>query len=151
VSADAPVSAEAPVIRIVAAVILNPAGHLLLVRKRDTVTFMQPGGKFEPGETGEQALIRELNEELGFELQPVDLEYVGRFSADAANEVGHRVDCDVHFTVIDAEGVAAAEIEELLWIDPTRMDEVALAPLTGEVMRPYILTMSAAIQNRVQQ
>jgi hypothetical protein len=57
----------------------------------------------------------------------------------------------VHFTVIDAEGVAAAEIEELLWIDPTRMDEVALAPLTREVMRPYILTMSAAIQNRVQQ
>jgi 8-oxo-dGTP diphosphatase len=139
---------DAPVIRIVAAVILNRRGHLLLVRKRDTLAFMHPGGKFEPGETGEEALIRELNEELELVLEPRDLEYVGRFGAAAANEAGHMVDCDVHFTVIETEGVAAAEIEELLWIDPMRMDEVALAPLTGTVMRPYILTMSAALQNR---
>jgi 8-oxo-dGTP diphosphatase len=141
---------EAPVIRIVAAVILNARGHLLLVRKRDTETFMQPGGKFEDGETGQQALIRELREELGFELEPDDLEYVGRFHAEAANEVGHMVDCDVHFTVVETEGVAAAEIEELMWVDPMRMDDVALAPLTAKVMRPYILTMSAAIQNRME-
>jgi 8-oxo-dGTP pyrophosphatase MutT (NUDIX family) len=141
---------EPPVIRIVAAVILNRQGHLLLVRKRDTVTFMQPGGKFEPGETGPQALCRELGEELGFVVDEADLEYVGRFAADAANEVGHRVDCDVHFTVIESEGVASAEIDELLWIDPRQLDEIALAPLTADVMRPYILTMSAAIQNRMQ-
>ena len=142
---------DAPVIRIVAAVILNSDGYLLLVRKRETTMFMQPGGKFEAGETGEQALIRELREELGFELTPNDFEYVGRFEADAANEPGHRVDCDVHFTVVETEGVVASEIEELRWIDPVTIDDIALAPLTSKVMRPYILTMSAAIQNRVQQ
>ena len=94
---------EQPVIRIAAAVVLNRAGHLLLVRKRDTDMFMQPGGKLEDGESGEEALLRELREELGFELTSADLEYVGRFSADAANEPGHRVDCDVHFTVIETE------------------------------------------------
>ena len=139
---------DLPTIRIVAAVILNSQGHLLLVRKRDTVTFMQPGGKFEPGETSQQALIRELREELGFELEPDDFEFVGRFTAQAANEIGHMVDCDVHFTVVETEGVAAAEIEELMWIDPMKMDDVALAPLTAKVMRPYIMTMSAAMQNR---
>ena len=139
---------ELPTIRIVAAVILNPQGNLLLVRKRGTTMFMQPGGKFEPGETGEQAIVRELSEELGFELEADDFEYVGRFSAPAANEIDHLVDCDVHFTVVDAEGVAAAEIEELRWIDPWRMDDLAVAPLTATVMRPYILTMSAALQNR---
>ena len=139
---------DAPVLRIVAAVILNAAGNVLLVRKRDTETFMQPGGKFEPGESSEQALSRELREELGFELTAADFQYVGRFSAKAANEVGHMVDCDVHFTVVQSEGVVASEIEELRWIDPVSIDDVALAPLTSKVMRPYILTMSSAILNR---
>lgn len=140
---------DLPVIRIVAAVVLDPTGRLLLVRKRDTDVFMQPGGKFEPGETSQQALIRELREELGFELEPGDLEFVGRFEADAANEAGHRIDCDVHFTVLDTDGVVAAEIEERIWVDPATMHELRLAPLTALVMRPYIMTMSAALQGRM--
>jgi hypothetical protein len=55
----------------------------------------------------------------------------------------------VHFTVVDTEGVVAAEIEEHIWIDPASMDDLKLAPLTARVMRPYIMTMSAAMQGRM--
>src|SRR4030095_347489 len=37
-------------IRIVAALIRDEAGRVLLVRKRGTAAFMQPGGKRDPGE-----------------------------------------------------------------------------------------------------
>ena len=138
-------------IRIVAAVILNRSGHMLLVRKRGTTAFMQPGGKFEDGESGHEAVIRELQEELGFELVHDDFEYVGRFHARAANEAGHMVDSDVFMTVVETEGVVAAEIEELRWIDPRELHTIEeLAPLTGDVLRSYILTMSAAIQGRME-
>ena len=139
---------QLPIIRIVAAVVLNQAGQMLMVRKRDTVMFMHPGGKFEEGETCEEAIVRELREELGFELGVNDFQYVGRFAADAANEPGHRVDCDVLLTVVDIEGAAAAEIEELLWVDPHDMDDIRVAPLTSSVLRAYVRTMSSAIQGR---
>ena len=128
----------APVIRIVAGVIFDRDGRMVLVRKRGTVAFMQPGGKFEPGETSEQALVRELNEELGFELDEADLEPMGRFSARAANEPGHLVDCDVFFVRVESEGVVAAEIEELRWVDPLDLPDLELAPLTSDVLMPII-------------
>ena len=131
-------SESAPVIRIVAGVIFDAGGRMILVRKRGTRAFMQPGGKFEPGEMPEQALIRELNEELGYELDATEFEPMGRFSARAANEPGHLVDCDVFFVRVDSEGVVAAEIEELRWVDPLDLPEMDLAPLTRDVLMPLI-------------
>jgi 8-oxo-dGTP diphosphatase len=56
-------------IHVVAAAILNSAGETLLARRPDHVhqggLWEFPGGKVEPGETPEQALARELHEELG--------------------------------------------------------------------------------------
>ena len=53
------------VISVVAALIRDEDGRVLLVRKRGTAAFMQPGGKRDPGESDIQALARELGEELG--------------------------------------------------------------------------------------
>ena len=52
-------------IEIVAALIRDDAGRVLLVRKRGTTAFMQPGGKRDAGEDDAAALMREIGEELG--------------------------------------------------------------------------------------
>jgi 8-oxo-dGTP pyrophosphatase MutT (NUDIX family) len=53
------------VISVVAALVRDDCGRVLLVRKRGTTAFMQPGGKRAGGETDVAALSRELSEELG--------------------------------------------------------------------------------------
>jgi 8-oxo-dGTP diphosphatase len=57
---------------VVAAALIDADGRVLLAR-RPTGKSMEgqwefPGGKIEPGETPEQALIRELKEELGIDV-----------------------------------------------------------------------------------
>ncbi|MGH9616580.1 MAG: 8-oxo-dGTP diphosphatase MutT [Acidobacteriaceae bacterium] len=64
---------EKPRVRaVVAALILRDKEVLICQRKAGTAMGLQwefPGGKIEPGETPEQALHRELEEELGIEAK----------------------------------------------------------------------------------
>lgn len=46
-------------------------------------TWYIPGGKREAGETDQEALIREVKEELAVDLLPESLEYYGTFEAPA--------------------------------------------------------------------
>ena len=123
-------------IRIAAALIQRADGHTLLVRKRNTQTFMQPGGKIEVFEQPAIALCRELSEELSLELVPEELTYLGRFTAPAANEPGRLVDAEVFAINISHAVSPAAEIEEILWIDPDKTGSVDLAPLTRDKILP---------------
>ena len=60
-------------IHVMAAVITDARGRILLARRtdeRDLAGLWEfPGGKCEPGETPEQALVRELQEELGITVR----------------------------------------------------------------------------------
>ncbi len=119
-----------PVIRIVAAVIVDTEGRVLVVRKRGTTAYMQPGGKFMAGETAAAALRREIAEELGVVVEASDLRPLGRHVADAANEPGHLVEADLFMVSLPGAPRAAAEIDEIAWVDPAAPGDIELAPLT---------------------
>jgi len=129
-----------PTLRIAAAVILDDAGRILLVRKRGTTAFMQPGGKLEPSEGAADCLARELQEELGLVVDPATFDHWGRFGAAAANEADHLVDCDIYGVTIDHEPIVAAEIEELRWVALSESESgLEIAPLALEVVWPRLL------------
>ncbi|QTD32343.1 NUDIX hydrolase [Pseudomonas fluorescens] len=132
-------------IRIAAALLLNSDGQTLLVRKRGTTAFMQPGGKIEPHELPVQALARELEEELGLVIDPAQASFLGQFSAPAANEPGFVVQAEIFQLTIDAQVLPAAEIEEVIWIDPATDGDVVLAPLTRDLILPFYRASLTAI------
>jgi len=119
-------------------VITDDEGRILLVRKRGTTAFMQPGGKLEPGERASDCLARELHEELGLVVDPATFDHWGRFGAAAANESNTDVDCDIYGVTIDQEPIVAAEIEELRWV-ALDDDSLEIAPLALEVVWPRLL------------
>ena len=125
------------VIRIAAALLLDRDGRTLLVRKRGTEAFMQAGGKIESGEQPLAALARELDEELGLRFAPAAATYLGHFSAPAAHEPGYEVQAEVFCLRITDTVTAAAEIAEILWVDPLLEHDLPLAALTRDQILPF--------------
>ncbi|GBQ39350.1 NUDIX hydrolase [Komagataeibacter saccharivorans] len=127
----------AGVIRVVCAAVIVRE-RLLVVRKQGTTAFMLPGGKPDAGESPQQALQREIREELGCGLTP-GRELTGDFSDAAANEPGHIVQARIWLALLDGAPVAAAEIAELRWVTVDDMMTLPLAPLLrGKVMTALV-------------
>ncbi|WP_296068517.1 NUDIX domain-containing protein [uncultured Agrobacterium sp.] len=123
-------------ILIAAAILINEKRQMLVVRKRGTTQFMQPGGKIDPGETPEQALHRELAEEIGLTLPENAARYEGVFREEAANEPGADVVAHAFTARLHAEVTPQAEIEEVRWLDLDRNPGVTIARLTETQMLP---------------
>ena len=121
---------------IAAAVLLNERRQMLVVRKRGTTQFMQPGGKIDPGETPEQALHRELAEEIGLTLPENAARYEGVFREEAANETGADVVAHTFIARLQTEVAPQAEIEEVRWLDLDCHPGITIARLTETQMLP---------------
>ena len=139
-SSEKTCAATSKTIRIAAALLIGPDGRTLLVRKRGTQAFMQPGGKIEAHEQPLTALARELEEELALTIDPASAIYVGHFSAPAVNEPGFEVQAQLFLLHIEQAVEPAAEIEEVQWIDPYTDGGLLLAPLTRDVILPFYRT-----------
>lgn len=132
------------VIRIVAALVRDDMGRVLLVRKRGTQAFMQPGGKRDPGEDDLTALAREIAEELGCSVVASSIRPLGQFDASAANEPGFRVQASLYAAELVGQIAPSGEIEEVVWIDPASPPDIPLAPLTRDHVLPLAITLRPA-------
>lgn len=112
------------VVRPGVAAVIFEAGRVLLQRRDDTGRWGLPGGGVEPGESVSQAVMREVREETGLEVEPLRL--IGVYSDPAHHQIMTYPDGNViHYVSVVFECVARRgtltcneESLELGWFDP---------------------------------
>jgi len=116
---------------------------LLVSRTRGKDFFVAPGGKVEKGETLEEALIRELEEELGITVDKNKLKKLETFYAPAAGEEENMLRMDV-FIVEDWSGEIkpASEVEEIQWIDSNYPKEMKIGSIFQHEVIPKLKNIS---------
>lgn len=102
------------------AVIANPEGEILLQRRVDNGLWALPGGTMELGESLGATIIREVKEETGLDIEPVDI--VGIYSdpehviAYDDGEVRQEFSVCVRARLLGGELEHDAESTELRWV-----------------------------------
>jgi 8-oxo-dGTP diphosphatase len=114
-------------IRVAAGILSTADGHVLIADRRRSRSMQDywefPGGKLHEDETSEQALARELSEELG-----VDVVHARHFQHLRHNYDDLKVAIDF-FLVDDWQGEpCGVEGQQLKWIARSQLDQVPLLP-----------------------
>ncbi|KAK3263790.1 hypothetical protein CYMTET_27432 [Cymbomonas tetramitiformis] len=114
------------------ALILISNRKTLVARSRGKEVFFTPGGKREPGESDEEALVREVIEELAVEVVTSTIKPYGTFQAQAFGKPEGtmvRITC---FTA-DYKGTLtpSSEIDELKWISSSERHKTTI---TGQMI-----------------
>jgi 8-oxo-dGTP diphosphatase len=122
---------------VVAAAMVDRASGRILVQQRPPGKPMAglwefPGGKVEPGEAPEAALVRELHEELGITLNAAALEPAGFASAP----LGERHLVLLLYTLHDWQGEPVAHhATALRWVTLAEMRALAMPPADVPLVR----------------
>lgn len=118
-----------PTVLVSAAVLIDHARNILLTQRPEGRPYAGlwefPGGKVETGESPEEALVRELREELGITVKIEDL-IAFRFVSHAYEDF-HLV--MVVFTVRSWEGeITPMEGQNSKWVKPQELLKVPTLP-----------------------
>ena len=90
---------------------------ILSTRSIGKETWYIPGGKREAGESDQQALVREIKEELSVNLKIGSIKLFGIFTAQAHGKAeGMKVRMTCYMAEYDGELAPAAEIERFGWL-----------------------------------
>lgn len=122
---------------IVAAAVLRRQDRFLLTR-RPTGTHLAglwelPGGKVEPDESPEDALVRECREECGIEVRPIDIVDVAfhRYTVEAAGQPLRTKAVLLLFYACEEQTVSAVQnlgVSEHAWVRAEDLDAYELPP-----------------------
>lgn len=126
----------------VAAILLGSDDRALFIRRAKEPAkgkLAVPGGFIDVGETAEDALRREIKEEVNLEVGPLE------FLCSAPNEYLYR---GVNYPVLDlafvcraisVEGIAALDgVESFCWLKPAEVDPAEIAfPSIRAALRAY--------------
>lgn len=118
-----------PIILVAACVLLDAEGRVLLAKRPEGRSLAGlwefPGGKIESGEGPEDALLRELREELGIVIAKQDLSPL-TFASHAYADF-HLL-MPVYLCRRWQGEVTAHEGQELLWVKPDTLDLYDMPP-----------------------
>jgi isopenicillin N synthase-like dioxygenase/ADP-ribose pyrophosphatase YjhB (NUDIX family) len=122
----------------VGAVVMDEGGRLLLVRRANPPAqglWSIPGGRVEPGESHEQAVVRELAEETGL-LGAVERE-VGTVERDAPD--GRTYVIRDFLVSVDDVGPARAgdDAADLRWFSPAELSDAQTSPGLVTALRDW--------------
>ena len=117
-----------------AALVCVQNNQILLVRVRDNTIWYFPGGKIDLGESAEEAVLREVKEELNISLQNQDINYLGETVTDNHDRTD-TVSIQCFAADINQEIKPCAEISEINWFGLE--DKEFMSPGVIEVVRRW--------------
>ncbi|MEK6959089.1 MAG: NUDIX domain-containing protein [archaeon] len=122
-----------------AAAMIDEKGRLLIVRKKGSEICINPGGKIEKNESTQDALKRELMEELKVDLISGQY-YKSYFSKSAAHDPNSSLTLHLYITKWKGTICPASEIENADWMSKKdfNQNKFILSPTLGEIVKDLI-------------
>ena len=137
-SGPSPSVGDHPLVPCVGAVVQDGAGRLLLIRRGQEPSrglWSLPGGRVEPGESLEQAVVREVREETGLVVRAG--RPVGRVQIPAGAVVYDVTDFACSLLDPAAEPVAGDDADGVTWVDANALGGLACTPRLVETLREW--------------
>ena len=122
----------------VGGVVLSDQRVLLIRRGKQPLVgrWSIPGGTVESGETLEQALVREMAEETGLEVEPQELLTVFDWiEREGDRVVFHYVIADYLCRCVSGTARAGSDALEVRWVGPEELEQLDLTAKALEVVQ----------------